>query len=82
MGVEEAINATTANAAYAISRQNSVGSLELGKKMDLLLCDIPNYAYLGYHIGTNPITHVIKNGKIVVKDGQIIINSSSSQLYS
>jgi len=71
MGIEEAINAITANAAFAISRQNSLGSLELGKKMDLLLCDVPNYAYLGYHIGINPITHVIKNGKIVVKDGQI-----------
>lgn len=76
MGVEEAINATTANAAYAISRQNIVGSLELGKKMDLLLCDVPNYAYLGYHMGINPITHVIKNGKIVVKNGQRIINSA------
>lgn len=76
MGVEEAINATTANAAYAISRQNIVGSLELGKKMDLLLCDVPNYAYLGYHIGINPITHVIKNGKIVVKNRQRIINST------
>ena len=73
MGIEEAINAATANAAYAISRHTSLGSLELGKKMDLLLCDVPNYAYLGYHIGTNPITHVIKNGKIVVKDGQRII---------
>ncbi len=82
MGVEEAINATTANAAYAISRQKTVGSLELGKKMDLLLCDVPNYANLGYHIGTNPITHVIKNGKIVVKDRQRIINSPSSQSYS
>lgn len=71
MGIEEAINAITANAAFAISRQNSLGSLELGKKMDLLLCDVPNYAYLGYHIGINPITQVIKNGKIVVKDGQI-----------
>ncbi len=72
MGIEEAINATTANAAYAISRQNSLGSLEVGKKMDLLLCEIPNYAYLSYHLGTNPIAHVIKNGKIVVKDGQVL----------
>jgi len=72
MGIEEAINAVTANAAYAIARQKSLGSLELGKKMDLLLCDVPNYAYLGYHIGINPIKHVIKNGKIVVKDGQIL----------
>ncbi len=75
MGIEEAINATTANAAYAISRQNSLGSLELGKKMDLLICDVPNYAYLGYHLGINPITHVIKNGKLVVKEGQRIIDS-------
>ena len=78
MGIEEAINAATANAAYAISRQTHLGSLELGKKMDLVLCDVPNYAHLGYHIGINPITHVIKNGKIVVKDGQRIINSPSS----
>lgn len=78
MEIEEAINATTANAAYAISRQDSVGSLELGKKMDLLLCDIPHYAYLGYHVGINPITYVIKNGRVVVRDRQRINHSPSS----
>lgn len=70
MGVEEAINAVTANAAYALSQQDNIGTLEPGKKMDLILCDIPHYAFLGYHLGINPIKHVIKNGQIVVKDGR------------
>ena len=72
MGIEEAVNACTANAAFALDRHESVGSLEKGKKMDLILCDAPNYPSIVYHLGINPIKHVIKNGKIVVKDGQRI----------
>jgi len=72
MGIEEAINACTANAAYALDRHESIGSLEKGKKMDLILCDAPNYPSIVYHLGINPIKHVIKNGKLVVKDGQIL----------
>lgn len=71
MEIEEAINAATANASYALRKQDRIGSLESGKKMDLILCDAPNYPYLIYHFGVNPIKHVIKNGKVVVQDGQI-----------
>lgn len=69
MSIEEAINAVTANAAYALRRHEEVGSLEVGKKMDLLLCDIPDYSSLVYQLGINPIRQVIKNGKVVVRDG-------------
>ena len=72
MTIEEAINAVTINAAYGITRHNEVGSLEIGKKMDLILCDVPNYPSLVYHFGVNPIKHVIKNGKIVVRDGKLV----------
>jgi len=72
MSVEEALNAVTANAAYALRRHDSVGSLEVGKKMDMLLCDVPDYASLVYELGRNPIRHVIKNGRVVVRDGQIL----------
>ena len=68
LGVEEAINACTANGAYALDRQDRVGSLEVGKRMDLLLCDIPNYLFLAYHLGINPVRHVVKNGRVVVRD--------------
>ena len=72
MSVEEAINAATANAAFALTRHENVGSLEPGKKMDLVLYDAPNYPSIVYHLGINPIQHVIKDGKLVVKDGQIL----------
>ena len=72
MSIEETINAVTSNAAYAIGRHREVGSLEKGKKMDLLICDIPSYPFLAYHLGVNPIKHVIKNGRLVVDNGRCV----------
>ena len=68
--IEEAINTITINAAYAIDRHDHVGSVAIGKKMDLLLMDIPDYSYLAYHLGINPVHTVIKSGEIVVKKCQ------------
>jgi imidazolonepropionase len=72
MTIEEAINACTINAAYAIGRHDRIGSLEAGKRMDVLICDVPNYASLIYQVGANPIRHIIKNGKFVVRAGKIL----------
>ncbi|MEN8153605.1 MAG: imidazolonepropionase [Acidobacteriota bacterium] len=65
--IEEALNTVTINSAYSINREESTGSIELGKKMDILLLDIPDYSYLGYHLGVDPVNTVIKSGEIVVK---------------
>jgi imidazolonepropionase len=70
MTVEEAINACTANAAFAIGRGGAVGSLEPGKKMDLLLCAVPDHVSLAYEAGQNPVRTVIKSGRVVVEDGR------------
>lgn len=75
LSIEEALNAATINGACAIRMQDEVGSLASGKKMDLVLCDMPNYEYLAYHLGVNPVTHVVKNGRIVVKDGRPVYSS-------
>jgi imidazolonepropionase len=72
--IEEAFNAVTINAAYAIDKQEKVGSIALGKKMDVILMDIPDYSYLAYHIGINPVHTVIKSGEVVVKDKKIVYN--------
>ncbi|MGB9835542.1 MAG: imidazolonepropionase [Candidatus Saccharicenans sp.] len=71
MSVEEALNAGTINAAYAIDREQQVGSLEPGKQFDLLLCDLSSYPSLFYELGRNPIKIIIKKGKIVVRDGHL-----------
>ena len=72
MGIEEALNAATSNAAFALRLQDEVGSIEPGKRMDLVLYDIPDYAYLVYRQGANPVRHVIKNGRVVVRDGRLV----------
>jgi len=77
MNIEEAIQAATANGAYALGLQDEVGSLAVGKKMDLILCDIPSYPFLVYHLGVNPIQQVIKNGRLVVKDGRPVYSSQA-----
>jgi imidazolonepropionase len=61
----EVLVASTINAAHAIGRGDSVGSLEVGKQADLLLFDVPNYRYLVYYFTTNHLTHVIKKGELV-----------------
>ncbi len=62
----EALTASTINAACAIQKQDEIGSLEIGKKADLIVFDVPNYYFLPYHFGVNLVSKVIKNGKIVV----------------
>jgi len=62
----EIINAMTINAACAINREKSVGSIEKGKKADIAIFNGKNLNYLVYHFGINSIDKVIKNGKIVV----------------
>lgn len=66
--IEEALNTVTINAAYAIDRQKRIGSISVGKKMDVVLLDIPDYSYLAYHPGINPIHTVIKSGEVVVRE--------------
>jgi imidazolonepropionase len=62
----EAITAVTINAAHAINRASEVGSLEIGKKADVVILDVPNHKSLGYRFGVNLVDKVIKNGRIVV----------------
>jgi imidazolonepropionase len=65
----EALTASTLNAAHAVNRASEVGSLEEGKKADALILDVPNHSYLGYRFGTNLVSKVVKDGKLVV-DGE------------
>jgi len=62
----EALTAATINAAHAIKRAREVGSLERGKKADVVVLNIPSYKFLGYRFGVNLVEKVIKEGKVVV----------------
>ena len=65
ISAEEAIVASTINGAHALSRGKQIGSIEVGKKADILVCDISNYQQLPYRIASNVVQKVIKNGVVI-----------------
>jgi imidazolonepropionase len=64
----EAITAATINAAHAIGRAKEVGSIEVGKKADIIVLNAPNHLFLGYRFSVNLVDKVIKNGRLVVDE--------------
>ena len=68
---EEALVAATLNAAAALGRADRLGSVEVGKQADLVVLDAPSPKHLVYHFGVNLVRHVVKAGRIVVRDGAI-----------
>lgn len=61
----EALASATINAAAALARQDSVGSLMIGKKADILIWDIPGIDFIPYHLGSSHIDMVIKSGHLI-----------------
>ena len=64
----EAIAAATINAAHAIRRDDTIGSIEVGKQADMLILSVPDYRHLGYRYGTNLVKQVIKRGRVYSVD--------------
>ena len=65
MTIEEAITAITLNGAAAIARADSIGTIEVGKKADLVMIKYPNYKFLVYNTGVNIVDKVLKDGEVV-----------------
>ena len=65
MTINEAVTAITLNAAAAVDEAETAGSLEAGKKADILLLNRPDYRFLVYLTGINIVEHVVKNGKLL-----------------
>ncbi len=61
----EAIVASTLNAAYALEKSAEVGSLEVGKKADILILETSDYRDLAYRFGGNLVARVFKGGQSV-----------------
>lgn len=62
--VDEALTAATLNAAHALGRAAETGSLEPGKRADLVVHAIPNRSHLVYRFGVPRIRAVIAGGRV------------------
>jgi imidazolonepropionase len=61
----EAIAAATINAAYAMRRDDRIGSLGVGKFADLAVFDVADYREIPYYFGVNTCWMTIKRGVVV-----------------
>jgi imidazolonepropionase len=65
LSVAEAIRASTMDAAAAVGRAETVGSLEPGKQADILILDTARHEDLAYRIGHNAVQTVIRRGVVI-----------------
>jgi imidazolonepropionase len=65
ISTEEAISALTINGAAALDRADQIGSIDNGKKGDVIVLEFPSYTYIPYHLGVSTVEKVIKQGNLV-----------------
>lgn len=66
LSIEEVITALTINGAAAVDRADEIGSIEEGKKADIIFLKYPSVHFLPYHTAINLVETVMKNGEIVL----------------
>jgi len=60
----EALTAATANPAWVLGLHDRLGTLEVGKRADLVLLDEPAFAQVPYRPGHDPVTAVLVGGML------------------
>ena len=71
MTPEEAITAITRNAAAAVGLSGEAGTIERGRRADLVVIDADSYVHVPYRLGTNHVRTVVRAGRVVVADGRV-----------
>jgi len=61
----DALKSATLNAAKALRMDDVIGSIEVGKKADLLIMDVPSHTFIPYKMGVNLVEKVIKEDRII-----------------
>ena len=66
LSAEQAITATTINAAHALGRGDEVGSLEAGKRADILVLNLADYREIPRRIGVNQVSMALRDGNFLI----------------
>jgi imidazolonepropionase len=75
--VEETLTAMTLNAAASVDEAKVRGSIEPGKRADVVLLDAPSLEHLVYHWGVNLVSDVLAGGDHVVSRGDLLGSPAS-----
>jgi imidazolonepropionase len=69
LSLEEALAAVTVNAAFSLDRHDDLGTIEVGKRADLVLLRSRRLLDL-VRVGVGAVQTVVKDGRVVVRDGR------------
>jgi imidazolonepropionase len=61
----EAIAAATINAGYALRREKTIGSLEVGKQADIAVFEVADYREIPYYFGVDHCWMTLKRGRVI-----------------
>lgn len=76
---EEAFAAATWNAAWATGLGGKAGALSAGFPADAVLFDADDYREVAYRFGTSLVRTVLKDGRVVVRDGELVKNGQKAR---
>ena len=68
MSLAEALDAATRGGACSVGLEEEVGTLEVGKRADLVVLSEARLLDL-LRVGPRAVRHVVKDGRLVVRDG-------------
>jgi imidazolonepropionase len=71
LSLEEALSAVTVNAACSLDLSDEIGSIEVGKRADLVLLRSTRLVDL-LRVGVPAIRAVVKDGRVVVRDARLM----------
>jgi len=71
LSFEEALAAATVNAAWSLGVHHERGSVEVGKRADLVVLRSPRLLDL-LRVGVPAIRAVVKDGRVAVRDGRML----------
>ena len=72
----------TINAAKALDRSRDRGSLEAGKRADIVVWSVPEHGMVINRFGVNLVDTVIINGQVVARQGQAVENALRNPIDS
>lgn len=73
VSIEEALNAATVNGAHSLGILDSAGSIEPGKRADIIILTVDDYRKIPYQYGSRLVDTVINNGEIVMQNGMMAL---------
>ena len=94
MDAKTVFNIATIEGAKALYLEEEIGSIEIGKKADILLIDLNShlnsvsdndnhiYSNIVYSSGAQCVNSVMINGRWIVKDGESLVYDKSNLIHS